>query len=335
MIAVSESADKWLQSVDAIPARLREPPHRGRPYVYPASVVLRCYLLMLIYPPVRNHSALHRFLTKHSAICRLVGLSQVPHRTTFSRRFRSMEADLRARIWVMGLAFILYGYVELHVLIADGTLHHAAGPSWPAKYQQQGIVPKKLRHVDRQAGWGKSPYHGWVWGYRTHPVVALTPQGEPIPILAQATSAAVQDNTILLEQLPWLPPEATVLLLDSSYEDQALVEAWEQRDAAGLLTRWMVVDPKKRPGRANAWRQRMQVWRNLEEKELYSLRGQLIEPFFGRWKDAFDLARLPLQGAAARAYQLLALYGYQLLIWNNLRAGRPTYAYQHLVLGSD
>ncbi len=334
MIAVSESFGKWLNSVDTVHGRVRERRGRGRPYVYPTSVLLRCYLLMLIYPPVRSYSALHRFLQAHRFICQLVGLPQVPHRTTFSRRLKAMEDALRARVWAMGLAFILYGYVELHVLIADGTLHKAAGPSWPAKYQKEGIMPVKLRHVDREAGWGKSPYHGWVWGYRTHLVVALTPKGEPIPILGQATTGEVQDNVILREQLPWLPEDATVLLLDSSYEDEALVQAWERRDEQGLWTRWVVLDPKARRGQARAWRQRMQVWRELEEKDLYSLRSKLIEPFFGRWKDALDLAQLPLQGKAARAYQLLALYGYQLLIWNNLRDGRPTYAYQHLILGS-
>jgi hypothetical protein len=33
------------------------------------------------------------------------------------------------------LSFILAGYVQVHILMADGTLHQAAGPSWPAQYQ--------------------------------------------------------------------------------------------------------------------------------------------------------------------------------------------------------
>lgn len=334
MISISDTIRKWLGAVDTVHGRIRQQRRRGHPYVYTTTVIIRCYLLMLLYPRVRKHAALHTFLCRHCQARMLVGLDTVPHRTTLSRRFKALEGALRARIWAMGLAFVLHGCVELHILLADGTLHQATGPSWPAKYQKQGVLPQTLRHVDRSAGWGKSPYHGWVWGYRTQPVVALTPNLEPIPLLADAQPGHVQENTILARQLPWLPPDATVLLLDSSYEDEALVTAWQQDDA-GVLMRWLVVDPKKRRGRPAPWRQQLQIYRLLEEADLYSLRGKLIEPFFAHWKEAFELDVVPLQGKDACAYLLLALYGYQLLIWDNLQTGRPTYAYQHLVLGFD
>lgn len=333
MIQKATPLRQWLWAVDRVHDRVEAPHARGHPYVYAPTVILRCYLLMLVYPRVRKHAALHRFLCHHRWVRVWVGLSRVPHRTTLSRRFKALEAELRARIRAMGLTFILAGYVQVHVLMADGTLHQAAGPSWPAEYQKRGELPAKLRHVDRHAGWGKSSYHGWVWGYRTHPVVALTPDLEPIPIVADARPAQVQDNTILAEQLSDLPAEATVLLLDSSYEDHALVTAWERQDGAGVLTRWMVIDPKRRPGEPAAWRQHMQVRRFIEEGALYALRSKLIEPFFAHWKQAFELDRLPLQGRDAPVYLLLALYGYQLLIWTNWQAGRPTYAYQPLILG--
>jgi DDE family transposase len=334
MIIISACLRQWFGLVDQVGPRLKSTTGRGRPYVYPTTVLLRCYLLMLVYPPVRSWSALHDFLLAHTLVCQLVGLTSVPHRTTFMRRFTVLEHGLKARIWAMGWAFVLAGYVELHVLMADGSLHQAAGPSWPASYKERGELPAKLRHVDQAAGWGKSPYHGWVWGYRTHPVVALTPDLEPIPLLADARPANVQDNTIILPQLAWLPDDASVLLLDSSYEDEAIVKAWEQHDEAGTALRWLVIDPKARLGQPSEWRQQLQVRRQMEETALYALRGQLMEPFFAHWKDAFDLARLPLQGTAARCYLLLALYGYQLLIWSNLQAGRPTYAYKHLILGT-
>jgi hypothetical protein len=278
---------------------------------------------------------LHDFLAKHALARRAVGLEQVPHRTTLSRRFKATEQGLRARIWAMGLAFILYGHVELNVLMADGTLHAACGPSWPAKYQDQGILPEKLRHVDQNAGWGRSPYRGFVYVYRTHPVLALTAHREPIPILAEATPADVQDNMILKRQVTWLPEQATVLLLDSGYEDHELYLAWQRRDELGFLIRWLIIEPKDRQAEPSAWRQELQVLRFVAESSLYSLQGKLMEPFFAHWKEAFDLDVVPLQGKHAPVYLLLALYGYQLLIWDNLHTGRPTYAYKHLVLGTD
>jgi hypothetical protein len=335
MITGSHTLRKWLDAIDRVHPRLKVRSRRGHPYIYPTTLIIRCYFLILLHPRLRQHAKLHAFLAGHRLARSLVGLEQVPHRTTFSRRFKTLEQELQGRIWAMGLAFILYGLVEVHVLMADGTLHQAAGPSWPAKYKDQGILPKSLRHVDRNAGWGRSPYHGWVWGYRSLPVVALTPDLEPIPLLMLAVPADRQENILLAQQLPWLPPEATALLLDSAYEDEALVQAWHRSDEEGFLIRWMVIDPKHRRGEPSAWRQRLQVWRHLEEADLYSLRYQLMEPFFAHWKEAFSLKQLPLQGRDAPVYLLLAMYAYQLLIWDNLKTGRPTYAHKHLVLGVD
>lgn len=332
MIGVNNVIGHWVQQVDTIHARVKVPPRRGRPYVYSTTVLLRCYLLMLLWPRWRSYAALHTALSQHSLLCRLVGLPALPHRTTLMRRFKVLEQPLKARIWAMGLAFLMRGYAEAHVLLADGTLHRATGPVWHRSQQKRGEVPANLRHVDRAAGWGRSPYHGYVWGYRTHPVLALTPELEAVPILADATSANVQDTTLLQRQLPWLPDEATALLLDRAYDSLKLHEAWERTDEYGVPTRWVVSPLLPRRGRISAWRQARQVRQRLTEVELYGLRGRLIEPFFAHWKAAFDLQRVPFQGVAARVYLLLALYAYQLLIWDNLRAHRPTYAYQHLVL---
>ncbi len=337
MITPSQTQEQWLRSSETAHGhiKIKEAKQRGRPYLYPTSVLIRCYLMMLLFPHLRCHASLHRYLSGHPEVCRLVGLERLPHRTTFSRRFKSLGTPLRRRIWAMGCTFILAGLVELHIVMADGTLHRAAGPEWPHTYQERGEIPGHLRHLDTYAGWGHSPYHRWVYGYRTHPVVALTADLQPVPLLADAHPANVQDNTILAEQLPWLPEEASVMVLDSNYEDHKLVDAWQRTAADGILERWMVIEPKKRSGQPASWRQRLEVTRLIEEEPLYKLRGQRIEPFFSHWKAAFDLDRLPLQGRDAPVYLLLAMYGFQLLIWMNWHAGRGLYAHQHLILGLD
>jgi hypothetical protein len=330
MIAVGQGVRQWLQLVERAHGPVPAVRRRGHPVVYSSSVLIRCYLVMLVYPKARSYSGLVRLLAGHRLLRRLVGLQTLPHRTTFSRRLKAMDGELRLRIRAMGAAFLTAGIVEAHVLLADGSLHRAAGAEWPSEWKKRGEMPAKLRHVDRHAGWGTSPYHGWVWGYRSHPVVGLTAEQQPVPIAAVAGPAHWQDNTLLRGLLPELPAEASVLVLDSSYEDRRLVQAWTQRDEAGLLTRWLVIDPKKRKGRPAAWRQQLQVWRQIEEVELYRLRSKRIEPFFAHWKEAFDLDRLPLQGPAAVSYLLLALYAYQLLLWANYHAARPLFAYQWL-----
>ena len=332
MIGVNHSISNWVQQVDTIHGRVKPPPRRGRPYVYSTTVLLRCYLLMLVCPSLRSYAALHTYLSQHPLVGRLVGLPSLPHRTTLMRRFKVLEQPLKARIWAMGLAFLMRGYAEAHVLMADGTLHWASGPVWHRSQQQRGELPSKVRHIDRAAGWGRSPYHGYVWGYRSHPVLALTPDLEVVPILADAAPADVQDATLLHRQLPWLPEDGTALLLDRAYDSRKLHEGWERTNEYGVTTRWIVSPILPRRGRISAWRHARRVRQRVTDVELYRLRGRLMEPFFAHWKAAFDLKRVPLQGVAARVYLLLALYAYQLLLWDNMIAHRPTYAYQHLVL---
>lgn len=332
MLRPTSITGKWLRAVDTVHPPIGAVRRRGRPYVYPTSVIIRCYLLMLFMPGLRRHAKLHAYLCTHPVVCRLIGLSQVPHRTTFVRRFTGLEHELEQRIQQLGLAFIAAGLVSVHVLLADGTLHRAAGAAWPSKYWRRNELPPELRHVDQQAGWGRSPYHGWVWGYRSHVVVGLTADNQPVPLLMCVAPGHVQDNVLLRQQLADVPAAATALVLDSSYEDHKLVQQWEQYDDYGIQTRWLVVQPKRRAGRPAAWRQQAQVRCEIEEVELRRLRSKRIEPFFGHWKAAFDLQAVPFHGPQARCFLLLAMYGYQLLIWRNLHTGCPMFAYQHLLL---
>jgi hypothetical protein len=50
MIAFSETVNKWLGAVDTAHGRLRPRRRRGRPYLYPTPVVIRCGMLTLPYP---------------------------------------------------------------------------------------------------------------------------------------------------------------------------------------------------------------------------------------------------------------------------------------------
>lgn len=43
---------------------------------------------------------------------------------------------------------------------ADKMMNKAKGPIWPKKQKDNGIVPKKLRPLDKEATWGKSNADG-------------------------------------------------------------------------------------------------------------------------------------------------------------------------------
>ncbi|MFN3134456.1 MAG: hypothetical protein ACK44H_02680 [Candidatus Kryptonium sp.] len=50
-------------------------------------------------------------------------------------------------------------------------LVEAKGPVWHKKHKEEGIIPKGLKGVDKQATWGNSKYDGWVYGYSGFAVV--------------------------------------------------------------------------------------------------------------------------------------------------------------------
>ena len=59
-----------------------------------------------------------------------------------------------------------------------------------------GRIPEKLRPLDTDAAWGKSGYHGWVYGYGLH----LTDNRVGFPKLAQVETGAVSESPVLDEQ---------------------------------------------------------------------------------------------------------------------------------------
>jgi hypothetical protein len=70
---------------------------------------------------------------------------------------------------------------QTEVIYEDKSLFKAKGPVWHKKDMQNNHIPEKLRNLDTDASWGKSAYHGWVFGYAlldmrcirlAHPVVS-------------------------------------------------------------------------------------------------------------------------------------------------------------------
>lgn len=56
-------------------------------------------------------------------------------------------------------------------------MNHAKGPVWHKKQREQGIIPKGLRGIDKQATWAQCNAHGWVYG---HGIFTLTSHKLPV-----------------------------------------------------------------------------------------------------------------------------------------------------------
>jgi hypothetical protein len=81
------------------------------------------------------------------------------------------------------------------------------------KDKEAGKVPHSS--IDTEAGWTKSGWHGWVYGWKLH--LATTVAGVWIPLAARLIPANVSDNRITPLLIEELPGEARFVLGDTHY----------------------------------------------------------------------------------------------------------------------
>ncbi len=166
---------------------------RGRPFTYPQRGLIVVFTLMLIRR-ITDIKAQRRWLETHPTEAAHVGLHKVPHRTTLMRRYKRLAPTVAAFVEFVGQwAETVEATCASDVLVIDGSLFKARGPVWHQSARMQGRVPEKLRNLDQEASWGKSGYHGWVYGYRLHFTCNLA----GFPKLVQVTSGSTAESVVL------------------------------------------------------------------------------------------------------------------------------------------
>ena len=143
-------------------------PHRGHPFVYQHKALI-VFFFMMHQRRIFRFKAQHRWLKRHREMHKVFGLDGVPHRTTLSRRYKAFYHIVQDFIAFVGQ----YGEdldprFTSEDLYTDKSLFKAQGPVWHQSDRKEGRVPEKLRHLDTDASWSKSGYHGWVYGYGLH-----------------------------------------------------------------------------------------------------------------------------------------------------------------------
>lgn len=207
--------------------------HRGHPFVYLHKALIVFFIIMQ-HRHIFRFKAQHRWLEQHSAWCVPLGLDDVPHRTTLSRRYKALYVVVQDFIAFLGqYAEDLDPRLNRQHLYEDKSLFKAQGPVWHQSDRQAGRIPEKLRHLDTDATWSKSGYHGWVYGYGLH----LTCNRAGFPKLVGVETAALSESQVIDEQaesiIRVLSPET--LTADNSYAQATRIRQWAQQGVA-LLT---------------------------------------------------------------------------------------------------
>ena len=204
----------------------------GSQYTYSEQGFIVFFLLMQFRRKYQFKSQ-WRWLTHHPEMVTLLGWEGVPHRKTISTRYKGLYETLQAfMMFCAQYTTELNEAFGLSHLVEDKSLFKALGPVWHQSDRLENRIPDKLRHLDTEATWSKSGYHGWVYGFGLH----LTCTQDAFPVLIQVETANVSESQVVDQKaeliLDQLQPET--LATDNSYAKALRIRRWAKRGVALL-----------------------------------------------------------------------------------------------------
>lgn len=326
MVSENHPLIQLLQLVDMVWSDEEVKKGRGAPKVYHEKVMFKVYVVSLM-KKLWERRSLWRYLQANPLIQEACGLPKLPDRRTLDRRLNEIASQAEEQIRTLGLMLIVEMVSDGQVAASDGSAFATAGPVWHKKDKEEGIVPKGLHGLDREADWIQSSYHGWVYGYKGHVSISVSVATVRVVLDATVTGSACESH-VLADRLVGLPETIESFLLDAGYDDVLLLDACQARGMEVLV-------PLSKPigvSTSAERRKRAAYLDSVEGKARYRQRGSSIEPFFATIKDFFEMDPLPVQGKAkASAYILLALYSWNLIVLFNFINDRPLGAVKSLL----
>jgi hypothetical protein len=280
---------------------------RGRPYVYPTTVILRCFVVRIWFR-IPSNNALHYFLsidaTHHRRITNACGLHTLPDRRTFDRRFKIIPAQ--EMVSAMGLRFLRENLAESHVGAVDSAIVPCK-KVWHKSDMKQNRIP--ISGIDTDARWGFSKSKGWMFGYKLH--MCCSTGRLPVPLNACISTANVYDPHMyhtLIDPLAGLVP---YMAADSLYSSEELYHTSKEMGVT-------LVCPIRRHRHTKGVRlKRYHFFRSRKGQGIIRKRGA-IERMFDRTKDTFGISYLPVRGERnVTSYVLVCVFVYQIAIYYN------------------
>lgn len=306
MIAQESVLVQLVRLVERLPAPPPPPPRRGRPHLYSDALFLKALVIMIVRrlnkvgellavleEPTEEMRALRELLSGPEG--------RFPSRRTFQRRLRALPDTLPERIGLLGrhLVGLLKPWAKTGRAVAlDSTVLFAKGGVWHKKDKEAGVVPHSS--IDTQAGWTKSGWHGWVYGWKLH--LACTVAGVWIPLAARLTPANVHDGRIAPLLIDELPDEARFVLGDKHYDAEDLKQRCLEEGR-------FMVSPRR-----GAY---PHTDEGVEVRRIFHLlRHRAIENLNGHFKALFDAyGSVPTKGEADTArFALGAVLVYQMAL---------------------
>jgi hypothetical protein len=294
-------------------------------------------IMVAVLKRKKTKSAQFRFVTDaiHQRQIRDITGQRLPSRSTFFSRYRRCHQLFSQAIKLQGQQAIAEKIIDASQVAVDKSLVPARGRPWHQHEKKQGKIP---RGVDREAAWGYSEHHGWVYGYSFEVVVTCKRKNTTFPLLASVGTASAAEVRTFAEKINHLPREVKCVSADSGYDANDLGERIEFDSGGRRTGRHFLCPenpryPRKKTKRCGAdaarahgrelRRVRKQYLESVTGQRLYRQRSRTVEPFNSWLKSLFELdGRAWHRGLANNQTQILAaIFAYQLLVRYNHRCG--------------
>lgn len=287
---------------------------RGHPYVYPTTVMLRCFVVR-IWLRIPSNNCLHQYFEMYMPYNKNVmlacGLHCLPDRRTFDRRFKVLP--IRQMIARMGSVFFLEGIVDAKTGSVDSSLIRAKGPVWHRSSMKKKILP--ISGIDTDARWGFSKTKGWVFGYKLH--ISCSTGDLVVPLSADYTTANISDNMSYRSLVMPIAGFVENVVADPAYDDGELYRFTTDTCVARLvcpIRKYKNTPPQRI--------ELVKFYNSREGQMIYGTRKISVEPLFEILKDTFGIGILPMRGLDRSAsYVMSCVFVYQLAVYYNCVTG--------------
>lgn len=295
---------KLVDRVPMPPSPLKR--ERGRPKFYPDRLFLKALVIMIIRHLHKVHELLSVLEQQTAEMQTLRALlttdGRYPARRTWERRLRGISDTLPTQIGCLGryLVALIQPWATCGRAAAiDSTVLRANGGVWHKKDRERGVIPHTS--IDPEAGWTKSGWHGWVYGWKLH--LVATTAAVWIPLAAILTPANAADNEMAPALIEELPTDLRYLLGDTHYNAPNVRQAWES------FNRFLVTSRRGRYPHTDIGKEVRRVF--------HKLRSITIENFNEQFKGIFDAhGQVPTKGLVnTQRFALGAIFVYQLTLF--------------------
>jgi hypothetical protein len=278
---------------------------RGRPKTYADRLILKALVMMMIRR-LYTADALRTYLEQEDTGVRqlrplLDEHGRFPTRRTWERRLTALPQHLPGLIGGFGrhrVALRTPWTSHGRAAAVDRPALNTSGGVWHQQHKAPGEMPQTA--IDTEAGWSKSGWPGWWYGWQRH--LAVSVGSVWLPLAADLPPAHVAAHPVAPRLWAPLPAAVRDVLGDTHDHDPAVRQPCEQSNRALVATRRGAY-PHHDDG--------------VEVRRIFpTLRSQALEPCNGLLKNMCEWrTQLPVKGVPRSPLLALGAIVIDQLVW--------------------